>query len=157
MSQENKKITRDAVREITGGRNTDVMRYLNEWRAEQAKQEKSAIVVATSTKIAQQSEESVATIENSASSASPSAPGVYTTAPQDDLALVGRRSAERAAAMLLGENVLTDFFLENPDKLPEDLRLQVEAVQAKFNQKSKQRQEAYDPETFTRMAIAQFQ
>jgi len=49
------------------------------------------------------------------------------------------------------------YLLENPDKLPADLREKVEATQAKVNQTAERRQEEYEPDFFAQMAIAMFQ
>ena len=73
------------------------------------------------------------------------------------MAVVARRGAQRAAAMLAGEDAVVNYLLENPDQLPADLRATVEATRAKLNQTAERRQEQYDPDFFAQMAIAQFQ
>ncbi|MBD2770714.1 DNA-binding protein [Iningainema tapete] len=155
IQAENKKITRDVVRERTGGSNRDVSKYIAEWKAEC---EKSALAVAGTTQISQQSEESAAIVDDSAPSSTLNIGAEsYSNTAQNDLAVVGRLTAERAASILSGEKELLSFFLENPDKLPEDLRQKVERSQNKLNHLVETRKEQHDPDFFAQNLIAQFQ
>jgi len=152
IEQTGEEITLEQVREQTGGSDRNLSRYINEWKA--AKE--TAITVAGSSEISPQEQELVAINDESVPDSVPSAQ-IYSTTPQDDLEKVARRGAERAAAILVGEDAVAAYLLENPDQLPADLRAKVEATRAKVNQTVERRQEEYEPDFFAQMAIAMFQ
>ncbi|WP_166481829.1 DNA-binding protein [Scytonema sp. UIC 10036] len=161
MAREKKSITRNAVRACTGGSDRDVSRYIAEWKAEY---QRSAIEVSTKGAVSQQSEESAAIDDGSVPPSGTESgtgfgtgTGAYSQNPEDDIAAVARRGAERAAAMLAGESVLTNYFLENPDKLPDDLKQQVKTMQNRGNQLTAARQQQYNPDFFVARAIASLQ
>lgn len=77
MAYENKKITRDTVRAITGGsdarsglRHRDLSKYISEWKA---KQQKTSLVVAKTDEISQQSQELIAIESQSVPASVPNA------------------------------------------------------------------------------------
>lgn len=155
MAQEKINITRSAVRARTGGSDRDISKYIAEWKAEY---QKNALAMSTSNELSQQSEESNSINNGNVPNSVPNlGTGAYSQNPQSDIEIVARRGAERAAAMLAGENALIGFFLENPDKLPEDLKQKVEAVTTRSNQIIERRQQQYNPDFFVQQAIAQFQ
>jgi len=142
------KVIRDKVRECTKGSDRDISKYIAEWKASK----ESAITVTETSKISQEEQESAAISDKSVPSAQ-----AYSTTPEDDIALVDRRGAERAAAILAGEDAVVAYLLENPHKLPADLLVTVEETRAKLNQTVESRQEQYNPDFFVQMVIAQFQ
>lgn len=80
--------------------------------------------------------------------------GIYSQEPEKDIAAIARRGAERAAALIIGEEAITNHLLQNPDQLPPDLKEQVERYQAQVAKSTKQRQEQYNPDFFANRAIA---
>lgn len=131
------KITRALVREETGGSDRDLSRYINEWK------ESKGLTVRQESKI------ETSTNRDTQQSG-------YSGTPNSDLEAIARRGAERAAALLIGEDAVMYHLLENPDKLPEDLRQQVEGYKQRNSQRTEQRQEQYKPDFFVEAAIAQF-
>ena len=152
MERTGEEITLEHVREQTGGSDRNLSRYINEWKA--AKE--TAITVAGSSEISPQEQELVAISDESLPDSLPSSQ-IYSTTPQDDLDKVARRAAERAAAIIIAEDTVAAYLLENPDQLPADLREKVEATRAKVNQTVERRQEEYEPDFFAQMAIAMLQ
>ena len=146
------KVIRDKVRECTKGSDRDISKYIAEWKASK----ETAITVTETSTLSQQEQESAAISDKSVPNSVPSAQA-YSTTPEDDIALVARRGAERAAAMLAAEDAVVGYLLENPNQLPADLRVTVEETRAKLNQTVESRQEQYNPDFFAQMAIAQFQ
>lgn len=131
------KITRALVREETGGSDRDLSRYINEWK------ESKGLAVRQEGKV------EVSTNPDTQESG-------YSGTPNSDLEAIARRGAERAAALIVGEEAVMYHLLENPDRLPEDLRQQVEAYRQHNNQRVERRQEQYKPDFFAERAIAQF-
>ncbi|GAX45789.1 hypothetical protein NIES4075_68100 [Tolypothrix sp. NIES-4075] len=147
------KITRATVRERTGGSDRDLSRYIAEWRESKAltvqNQDNNAIASPTL-----QNAEGTVSSKNVVQSAQESG---YSNTPNDDIAQIARRAAERAAALIVGENAVVAHLLENPDQLPADLKQQIEAYKSRTNTVINQRQEQYNPDFFAQAAIAQFQ
>ncbi|GBE95662.1 DNA-binding protein [Nostoc cycadae] len=144
MQAAGEKITRDAVRQRTGGSDRDLSKYIKEWR------ESKAIVVQNST-------ENLATTGTDFSDDEVqelNAVSEYSNTPSDDLAQVARRGAERAAALLAGEEAVVLHLLENPDQLPDDLKQQVDNYRSRTATAINKRQENYDPSFFAKMAIS---
>ncbi len=81
------------------------------------------------------------------------ASGTYSNAPQSDLAIAKRRSAERAASLIAGEELAVNYFLENPNQLPDDLYQRVAGLKEQLNSSTQRRQEQYDPEYFAQMML----
>ncbi|MBC1237582.1 DNA-binding protein [Nostoc sp. 2RC] len=145
MQDSGEKITRASVRERTGGSDRDLSKFINEWR------ESKALVVQSDT------ESSLDSGTNSSNNdVDELNTGAYSTTPTDDLARIARRGAERAAALMVGEDAVVAHLLENPDQLPEDLRQQVEGYKSRTIAAANKRQEQYNPDFFAQMAIAQF-
>jgi Plasmid replication region DNA-binding N-term len=141
------KITRESVRIRTGGSDRDLSRYIKEWRESKAltvqNPEGSTIsngTISSKNLVQQNTQEST-----------------YSNTPNEDISQIARRAAERAAALIVGENAVVAHLLENPDQLPEDLKQQVEAYKSRINATVERRQEQYNPDFFAQAAIAQFQ
>lgn len=147
MQSSGEKITRTSVRERTGGSDRDLSKYIAEWR------ESKAITV--------QNSEDNAIANGTVSSKNVVQQGTQTPAysdtPNSDISQIARRAAERAAALIVGENAVVAHLLENPDQLPDDLKKQVQAYQSRTNSTVERRQEQYQPDFFAQAAIAQFQ
>jgi hypothetical protein len=153
-------ITRALVRKETGGSDRDVSRYIAEWRESLV-----SANVPESVPNHAGNNQSLAVREEGEINASPEAQkpeypntqqSKYSNTPSSDLEAIARRGAERAAALMIGEDAVMYHLLENPDRLPEDLRQQVEAYQGINSQRSQRRQEQYKPDFFVEAAIAQF-
>ena len=180
MHSQGKKITRAAVRECTGGSDRDLSKYINEWKnSKQTVQdnddeslqvgtvssERDALTVQSddmdapdseSLAVQNQSEELSTSKDSEFEEAQEITANAYSNEPADDVSRIARRGAERAAALLVGEDAVVAHLLENPDKLPEDLRKQVEAYKAKTTEKVDRRQEQYSPDFFAAAAVKQF-
>ena len=141
------KITRNAIREHTGGSDRDLSKYIAEWR------ESQALVVQENAEIEQNS----GTDSDDVSSKNLNSQSSYSNKPKDDIAVVARRAAERATAMIIGEDAVVSHLLENPDSLPPDLKEQVEIYRARIAEANQHRQNQYVPDFFAEAAIAQFQ
>ena len=150
MQSAGEKITRTSVRERTGGSDRDLSKYIAEWR------ESKALTVQNSES---EVSEAIANGTNSSKNVvhQNSQEAGYSNTPKSDINQIARRAAERAAALMVGENAVVAHLLENPDQLPEDLRQQVEAYKSRTNTVINQRQEQYNPDFFAQAAIAQFQ
>ncbi|MBO3463593.1 DNA-binding protein [Aetokthonos hydrillicola Thurmond2011] len=148
------KVTRDKVREQTGGSDREVSRCINEWKANK----ETAITVAGSSELSEQEEQKSPVGRGDDSVPNPvQGKAVYSNAAQNDLMEITLRGAERAAALMAGEEAMVMHFLENPDKLPPELLSKVEAVRKRTQEVRQRRSEQYDPEYFAQLAIAQFQ
>lgn len=148
------KVTRAAVREETGGSDRDLSRYIAEWRQSLMPQNRPEGVpnsTDNNQSLAVREEGKVSTNINTNTQQSG-----YSGTPNSDLEAIARRGAERAAALLIGEDAVMYHLLENPDRLPEDLRQQVEGYKARNNERTGRRQEQYKPDFFAEAAIAQF-
>lgn len=145
MQSEGIKITRATVRERTGGSDRDLSKYIAEWRQSKALtvQNNTENLVETGTKFSEDE------VQEFASGSE------YSNTPNDDLAQIARRGAERAAALMIGEDAVVAHLLENPDQLPSDLRQQVEGYKSRTTTAVKKRQEQYNPDFFAKMAITQ--
>lgn len=66
---------------------------------------------------------------------------------------MARRGAELATAMMIGEKSVAAYLLNNPDKLPEDLKEKIAAADSAI---SHSYQKSYDPNELARQAIQQF-
>jgi hypothetical protein len=152
------KVTRAVVREETGGSDRDVSRYIAEWRKSLVpenvpenvpshKEDNQALTV--------REEGKVSNSNNSRTKVDTQQSG-YSGTPNSDLEAIARRGAERAAALLIGEDAVMYHLLENPDRLPEDLRQQVEGYKARNNERTERRQEQYNPDFFVEAAIGRF-
>ncbi len=109
---------------------------------EQREEEAQALVV---------TERSVPNVKNKAPINIQPASGAYSNAPQSDLAIAKRRGAERAASLIAGEELATNYFLENPSQLPDDLYQRVAGLKGQLDSSTQRRQEQYDPEYFAQM------
>jgi hypothetical protein len=146
------KVTRAVVREETGGSDRDVSRYIAEWR-------KSLVPENVPENVPNHTEDNQALTVREEAKVSNSTKvdtqqSGYSSTPNSDLEAIARRGAERAAALLIGEDAVMYHLLENPDRLPEDLRQQVEAYQGINSQRSQRRQEQYKPDFFVEAALA---
>ncbi|MBW4480027.1 MAG: hypothetical protein KME54_25120 [Tolypothrix brevis GSE-NOS-MK-07-07A] len=152
------KVTRAVVREETGGSDRDVSRYIAEWR-------KSLVPENVPENVPNHTEDNqaltvredgkVEASTNSRTNVDTQQSG-YSGTPNSDLEAIARRGAERAAALLIGEDAVMYHLLENPDRLPEDLRQQVEGYKARNNERTERRQEQYNPDFFVEAAIGRF-
>ena len=147
------KVTRDKVREQTGGSDREVSRCINEWKANK----ETAITVAGSSELSEQQEQKSSVAGNDSLPNPLPSKAAYSNAAQNDLVEITLRGAERAAALMAGEEAMVMHFLENPDKLPPELLSKVEAVRKRTKEVHQRRSEQYDPEYFAQLAIAQFQ
>lgn len=176
MHSQEKKITRAAVRDCTGGSDRDLSKYINEWKElkgltvhkdnktstvasnnEVSEVQSDGTVFSNNEALAvQNTSEELSTSVDSETEAQEITANAYSNEPTDDIARIARRGAERAAAILVGEDAVVSHLLENPDKLPEDLRKQVEAYRAKTAEKVDRRQAQYNPDFFAAAAVSQF-
>jgi hypothetical protein len=148
------KVTRDKVREQTGGSDREVSRSINEWKA----QKETAITVAGSSELSEPEQKNPSVgIGNDSAPDPPANKAAYSNSTQNDLMEITVRGAERAAALIAGEEAMVMHFLENPDQLPPELLSKVEAVRKRTKEVRQRRSEQYDPEYFAQLAIAQFQ
>jgi Plasmid replication region DNA-binding N-term len=143
MQAENKKITRESVRKITGGSDRDLSQFIKEWK------ESKALTVQNQS----------STIDNvpTENPDIPQGDSSYLDESADDFSKVARRGAERAAAILAGEEAVIAHLLQNPHLLPEDLKQQVQKYQSKTNTLVSEKQQQYEPDFFAQAVISQFQ
>lgn len=145
------KITRALVREKTGGSDRDLSKYIREYRESVQSEE----VESTESELAIREEGTVSSKNEDLETEEIEYQQAYSDKPEIDMAAIARRGAEKAAALLVGEQAVTNHLLENPDQLPPDLKKQVEFYQAKTKEIEQKRQEQYDPDFFAKGAIAQ--
>jgi hypothetical protein len=154
-------ITRALVRVETGGSDRDLSRYIAEWRESLVpKNEPENVPPKTSNNqsltVHEEQASEVNTSSNQQSGYANTQQSKYSNSPSSDLEAIARRGAERAAALLIGEDAVMYHLLENPDRLPEDLRQQVEGYKARNGERTERRQEQYNPDFFVEAAIGKF-
>lgn len=176
MHSQGKKITRAAVRECTGGSDRDLSKHINEWKELKQtvqKDNKTGTVISknqvplvqengtdisdnNSLMVQNQSEELATNEDFETEETQQITANAYSNEPADDVSRIARRGAERALALLIGEDAVVDHLLENPDRLPEDLKEELKAYRAKTTEKVDRRQEQYNPDFFAAAAVNQF-
>lgn len=135
------KITRASVREKAGrGSDRDLSRYINEW-----KESKSLAV---------QEPDSEVTAPQNKGTQVHAQPINSNSASDNDVANLIRTSAEQATGMLVANAALATHFYMNPDKLPEDLKSQVEEATANFTRsRVDYNRSLFDPRTLIKQAM----
>lgn len=112
-----KKITRATVKEQVGrGSDRDLSRYINDW-----KESKSMVHQQPEPPTQHGTRVQPEPIKNG-------------SVDDDNIANLVRTSAEQATSMLIANAALATHFYMNPEKLPEDLKQEVEEATANFTQ-----------------------
>ena len=101
LESNNTKTTRDAVLKITGGSCRDLSRYINEWR--ESKKQNTTIPPTSNDR---------QTINNNFSDM------------QNTISLQ-MASAKRATEIIIAQEKSVQYFLENPDQLPEEFKQEI--------------------------------
>ncbi|MBD2776185.1 DNA-binding protein [Iningainema tapete] len=145
LESENKSITRNVVRLRTGGSNRDVSKYITEWK----EQNNTAITVATNTDISQQTGESAAISSEAAPTNAPIQPAIS----QADIEQIKLEAQQRVKAKRLAVIKVAQYYEENPNLLPEEMRKEIEAEEMAAISCSLSHRSYYDPNALTQAVI----
>lgn len=73
----------------------------------------------------------------------------------DDMEIVVRGGAEKAASLLIAQEAIASHYFQNPDELPEDLKQRLKGMRQNFTQARSQAQvTAYDPNKMISLAMS---
>jgi hypothetical protein len=122
MAQENKSISRNRVRDLTGGSDRDVGRFITEWKEQR---QKSALSVSTSAEVSQQTSESVAISDE----AVPKAVPVEAVISNADIEQIKLEALERLKAKRLAVVEVARVYEENPNLVPLEIKREIEEAE----------------------------
>lgn len=145
LESKQKKITRDIVRGITKGSDRDLSKYIKEWREgknkrTQAMQGSTHINPQTSKEV----EQKIPINFNQ-------------ELHQDDAKTAMEGAARRAAEIIITEEKLMQYYLQNPDQLPDELKQEVAQAQKDTHEMLKARSMMYEVENFTELVLSSLQ
>ncbi|MEA5553331.1 DNA-binding protein [Anabaena cylindrica UHCC 0172] len=134
-------ITRKLVRQRAGrGSDRDLSKYINDWK------ESKALVVQ------QPNSQAVAGTNNGTEVRAQPINDAFM--PDNDMANLVRGGAESAAGMLIANSAIATHFYMNPDKLPDDLKEQVQEATENFTQsRANYNRSIFDPQKLIDQAM----
>lgn len=142
FEQEGKKVTRDAIRAVTRGSDRDVSRYIKEWKEWKEFKNKGALAVQGSSDIeAQAPQQIVQTV-------------VINQRINQDADKVRKASSTRATNILVGYELGTQHFLENPSELDEELQEIIAQAKSSTDEKLDGFTARYEVNFFAKMVIS---
>jgi hypothetical protein len=147
MAQENKSISRNRVRDLTGGSDRDVGRFITEWKEQR---QKSALAVSTSAEVYQQSSESVAISDE----AVPKAVPVEAVISNADIEQIKLEALERLKAKRLAVVEVARVYEENPNLVPLEIKREIEEAERAAISTPLSHRTYYDPKALVQAVIA---
>jgi Plasmid replication region DNA-binding N-term len=155
-----KNITRDLVRNRTGGSCRDLSKYIKEWRENKGdiksddneNNNKGALVVQQNSNIETQSSEQIIQTEDRVQTIKTS----LVKRQSKNAASVAMTSANRAAGVIIAEEKGFQYLLENPDQLPSELKEQVAKAISESDELMNERSARFELNFFTEMVLANF-
>lgn len=145
LESKQKNITRKAVREITKGSDRDISKYMKEWR--EGKNERTQAMQDSTHIDPQTSKEVVQTIPINFNQ----------ELHQDDANMAMQGAASRAAEIMITEEKLMQYYLQNPDQLPEELKQEIAQAQKDTDEMLNARLMMYKVDSFTEMVLSSLQ
>jgi hypothetical protein len=156
LYKNNEKINRDIVREkLGGGSFSTISPLVAEWRK---LKEQESVQIETDESTQSSTESSIVKSEESGISETPeeiNATSLNTDfIPDSDINNIVRSGAEKAAGTLIAQEAIASHFYQNPEQLPSDLKIQVEAARGNFTQlRSNTNKAAYNPQNLINLAM----
>ncbi|MBD2773981.1 DNA-binding protein [Iningainema tapete] len=144
MQVAGEKITRETVRSRTGGSDRDLSKYISEWKAEK---EKTAITVAGSSQVSQQSEESDSISVDSVPSPVP-------VISEANITQATLNAVQIVKSLRLAEIDIAKYLQENPHLLPEDVKREIAEAEKAAITVPLSNKGYFDPKTIAQVAIA---
>jgi hypothetical protein len=147
MESNGQKITRDAVRAITGGSYRDLSKYIAEWR-----DSRQLVVQETQSEVILERQDSgISDVENDVEILDN-----QQLEPHPDITEIVHKAADIATELILTEQSLVSYFIENPHQLPEHQKQQIQDNSAVIKSKIQQNyKEKYNSQLLTKKALDQ--
>jgi hypothetical protein len=139
MEVEGIKITREAVRQRTGGSDRDLSKYIGEWR------NSKALVV--------QSKEGINQIPDEEIKPTP-APASTTTISRADIEQIKSNAVQRVKALRMAEIQVARAYQENPNLLPPEILEEIDQAEMAAIATPLNHRTYYDPNALAQMVIA---
>jgi hypothetical protein len=140
MQAAEEKITREAVRQRTGGSDRDLSRLINEWR--ESKKSQALVKVEEEPPQLQHHEEEQV-----------SEKAIAPTISRADIEQIKVEAQQRVRAKRLAVIQVARAYEENPELLPEDLRQEIEAAEMAAIATPLSQKPYYDPNALAQLVI----
>jgi Plasmid replication region DNA-binding N-term len=137
MEVEGIKITREAVRQRTGGSDRDLSRYIGEWR------DSKALVVQGKEAISQIPDEEIKPT-----------PASTTTISRADIEQIKSNAVQRVKALRIAEIQVARAYQENPNLLPSEILEEINQAEMAAIATPLNHRNYYDPNALAQMVIA---
>jgi Plasmid replication region DNA-binding N-term len=164
FDKEGTKITRDLVLSHTGGSCRDLSKYIAEWRQAKAAKVEEETTNTTNTAGALAVQSSSDVVQSQNENNIQTADEVVQTTPinsynqtHEEAAATAILSALRTKGMILTEEKLVQFFLKNPDQLPEQFKQEIARAKNETNEMLNERSASFEVDFFTKMALSSLQ